>query len=88
MPIMDGITMLEKSINDFVYSAIIISGYDEFEYAKRSIKIGVAEYLLKPVNPEQLVEALERAKEQVKQRKQFELIKNNTISIGYCQYVC
>ena len=87
MPIMDGITMLEKSINDFVYSAIIISGYDEFEYAKRSIKIGVAEYLLKPVNPEQLVEALERAKEQVKQRKQFELIKNNTINIEDIQTI-
>lgn len=87
MPIMDGITMLEKSINDFVFSAIIISGYDEFEYAKRSIKIGVAEYLLKPVNPEQLVEALERAKEQVKQRKQFELIKNNTINIEDIQTI-
>lgn len=81
MPIMDGISMLERSINDFVYSAIIISGYDEFEFAKRSIKIGVAEYLLKPVDQEQLSNALERAKEQVKLRKQFELIKNNTINI-------
>lgn len=81
MPIMDGITMLEKSTEKFLYSAIIISGYDEFEYAKRSIKIGVAEYLLKPVEPEQLFEALKRAKDQINQRRQFEFIKNSTINI-------
>lgn len=76
MPVMNGITMLEKSIDKYTYSAIIISGYDEFDYAKSAIKLGVSEYLLKPVEEKQLFEALERAKEQVKVRKQYELVKD------------
>lgn len=78
MPIMDGITMLEKSINDFTYSAIIISGYDEFDFAKKAIKLGVSEYLLKPVEQEQLFQALERAKEQVKLKKQYDILLNSS----------
>lgn len=81
MPIMDGITMLEKSANDSIYSAIIISGYDEFEFAKKAITLGVSEYLLKPVDQNQLFEALERAKEQVRLRKQYELIKESSVDI-------
>ena len=81
MPIMNGITMLEKSIEDFIYSAIIVSGYDEFDFAKSAIKLGVSEYLLKPVEEDQLLEALERAKKQVKLRKQYEFVKEKALNI-------
>ena len=81
MPIMDGITMLEKSVNDFIYSTIIISGYDEFEFAKMAIKLGVSEYLLKPVEQKQLSAALERAKEQVELKKQYEILKESAMDI-------
>lgn len=81
MPIMDGITMIEKSVGNYIYSAIILSGYDEFEFAKKAIKLGVSEYLLKPVEEAQLFEALERAKEQVQLKKQCELLKDKSIDI-------
>lgn len=81
MPIMDGITMIEKSVENYIYSAIILSGYDEFEFAKKAIKLGVSEYLLKPVEEAQLFEALERAKEQVQLKKQCELLKDKSIDI-------
>jgi two-component system response regulator YesN len=76
MPIMNGITMLEKSIEKYLYSAIIISGYDEFDYAKSAIKLGVSEYLLKPIDEKQLFEAVDRAKKQIKIKKQYEIVKN------------
>ena len=41
MPVMDGLEMLEKSIQEYGYDAIIVSGYSEFEYARKAITLGV-----------------------------------------------
>lgn len=60
MPVMDGLEMLEKSIKEYGYDAIIISGYGEFEYARKGISLGVSEYLLKPVNYSKLYEAIRK----------------------------
>jgi two-component system response regulator YesN len=58
MPIKDGLWMLQESISEFGYEAIITSGYSEFEYAKKAVSLGVHEYLLKPINFEQLYEII------------------------------
>ena len=42
---------------------IVLSGYDDFEYARRAIGLDVAEYLLKPIDPDQLLGALTRVRE-------------------------
>jgi len=60
MPVMDGLEMLEKSIDEYGYDAIIVSGYGEFEYARRGISLGVTEYLLKPINYSKLYEAIRK----------------------------
>lgn len=60
MPVMDGLEMLENSINEYGYDAIIVSGYGEFEYARRGISLGVTEYLLKPINYTKLYEAIRK----------------------------
>lgn len=75
MPIMTGIEMLEESVKKYIFSAIILSGYAEFALAKKAVHLGVAEYLLKPVDTEQLKVALEKAKEQVEIKKQAKIIK-------------
>lgn len=60
MPVMDGLEMLEKSIHGYRYDAIIVSSYEEFEYARRGISLGVTEYLLKPVDYNRLYEAIRK----------------------------
>ena len=51
MPEMDGLKMLEAVYAEgFAAKAIVISAYSEFEYARGAMKLGVTEYLLKPVN--------------------------------------
>jgi two-component system response regulator YesN len=60
MPIMDGLEMLENSIEEYGYDAIIVSSYGEFEYARRGISLGVTEYLLKPINYPKLYEAIRK----------------------------
>ncbi|WP_046213169.1 response regulator [Paenibacillus wulumuqiensis] len=64
MPVLDGIGMLEKlramrtpTVQPYV---IVLSGYDDFEYAKAAIRYQVREYLLKPIRREDLFEALQR----------------------------
>lgn len=61
MPGLDGIEMvkrLRESGNDV--PVILLSGYDEFEYARAGLRLGVAEYLLKPVNDNELCHALQK----------------------------
>ena len=49
---------------------VILSGYDDFEYAKQAIKIGVAEYLLKPVSSAVLLEHLSEIAEKVRDERE------------------
>jgi len=44
---------------------IIISGYDEFEYAQEALRYGVVDFLLKPIKPEQFLSSLEKVHQQI-----------------------
>lgn len=60
MPFMDGLTLSRLIKRDFPWMEIIIlTGYGEFEYAKEGIKIGIAQYLLKPINGEELLKEVD-----------------------------
>ena len=59
METMSGLSVAKKARdNDFSGRIIILSGYSDFEYAKSAIDYGVTSYLLKPVDPELLTEAV------------------------------
>lgn len=61
MPGMDGLGLAEKIAEEYPHiKVIIISAYSDFEYAKRAIRYGVREYILKPVDEEELETALKR----------------------------
>ncbi|MFC0559100.1 response regulator transcription factor [Halalkalibacter alkalisediminis] len=61
MPVMDGLALVnqirEKQIRSDV---VIISGHDEFEYAHQAIRMGVCDYLLKPVEIEDMEKCLKK----------------------------
>ncbi|MEK3881988.1 response regulator [Paenibacillus sp. PL2-23] len=82
MPLMDGISMIEHSVEEATCSYIILSGYDEFRLAKDAIRLGVTEYLLKPLEQEQLLAALERAKRQVEMKRQYAVLKTSEAGGG------
>ena len=55
MPVMDGLQLIEKVRNHYPLTRFIItSGYSDFDYAKSAIRLRVSEYLLKPVEPDEL----------------------------------
>ncbi len=61
MPLMSGLEMIEKIENKKNYEFIILSGYSDFEYAKKAITYGVTEYLVKPLDHELLKGSLTKA---------------------------
>ncbi|GLC31108.1 response regulator [Clostridium omnivorum] len=63
MPFMDGIRLSEELSRRFpTTKVIILTGFDEFEYAQKAVKLNVVEYVLKPVSANELVEILSRVK--------------------------
>lgn len=63
MPFMDGLTLSKKlkQISQDI-KVIVFSGFDEFEYAKEAIKVEVEEYILKPINANELKSVFIRVK--------------------------
>ena len=77
MPFMDGLTLckvVKKELPDI--KIVILSGYDDFNYAKEAIGIGVEDYLLKPITKnaflERLCEIRSRYEHEKSQREYYE----------------
>ncbi len=73
MPFMDGLelaTLVKKELSDI--KIVVLSGYDDFNYAKKAISIGVEEYILKPVSGENLLKELGKIAESIKAHRQEE----------------
>lgn len=62
MPGLDGLELIEKcSEEKLTPRFIIISGYQEFEYAKKAIHFNISDYLVKPIDREELNMALKKS---------------------------
>lgn len=71
MPFMDGLTLSHIVGQEFPeMKIIIISGYDDFEYARQAIREGVEQYLLKPVTRRTLQKALTEVKEKIESEQE------------------
>jgi two-component system response regulator YesN len=70
MPFMDGLELARRVSRDMPWVHIVIlSGYDEFSYAKEAISLGVNEYMLKPVSAQELDEVLSRIAKKIHQER-------------------
>ncbi|HEX3028566.1 MAG TPA: response regulator transcription factor [Clostridia bacterium] len=88
MPKMDGLELI-KRVRDTNPAArfIILSGYDDFEYLKESIKLGIENYILKPINSEELEKTITSTldkiskdkSERLKHIKDMGIIRNNIL---------
>lgn len=66
MPFVNGLEFINQLKSSFSQAVIIIiSGHDEFEYAQAALKLGVFDYLLKPVEKDALLKSVLKAKEQI-----------------------
>jgi len=82
MPYMDGLT-LGKKLKELYpnIKIIILSGFDEFEYAKEAVRIEVEEYLLKPIDGSELKNVFERVRNTLEkendERRDLDMLKEH-----------
>ena len=70
MPFMDGLTLSRMIKSEFPWIEIIIlTGYEDFQFARDAIKIGVSNYLLKPINGETLMKEVDTLSEKILEKK-------------------
>lgn len=70
MPVVDGLQLIEnlrREGNDV--PVVILSGYKEFDYAKRAVALGVVDYLVKPINPVEFRSFLENVSQKIRQER-------------------
>ena len=87
MPITDGLDMSKCILEKYPdIKVIVITGYNEFEYAKRSIKIGVSDFILKPIDEEELKHSVLKLKDEILneniKKKEYKEIKEKMLEFN------
>lgn len=72
MPIMNGLNLVrEVREKDIDKEIVVLTAYEEFEYAKAAIKYGITEYVLKPIDEEELTRILKSVKCRLEKKRSF-----------------
>ena len=73
MPLMDGLHMAEKLRKSGSNAKIVfLTGYKEFEYAQKGIAYGISDYILKPVDQDQLAEVIQKLVKEIEEEENAE----------------
>ncbi len=84
MPEIDGISFSEQCKEQLPdVKVIMITGYNDFDYARRSLKAGVFDYLMKPVQTEELNHSLEKACSALRQQREETERQNRILEQGH-----
>lgn len=87
MPFLNGLELIEKIKVELIdVYIVIISGHDDFEYAKKAVKFNVVDYILKPVEETELKRTVKNIISQIetsKDKKILNTIKNKAINKHY-----
>lgn len=87
MPLMDGLDLIREIRKENTRTrCLILSGYDEFEYARTALSLDVEEYILKPINDEMLREALLKASRRLDDMD-MKQAANMEEKIGWAQFL-
>ncbi|MGF9908792.1 response regulator [Brevibacillus porteri] len=82
MPFMNGLQLAESIGREYpAIRIIILTGFDEFEYAQKAVKLQIDEYVLKPFSASELMEALDKVKrrmdEEAAHRENVQLLRDS-----------
>ena len=70
MPFMDGLELCRRLRQTLPGARLVVfSGFDDFEYARQAVGMGVSEYILKPINAPELRQVLEKLREQLDRQR-------------------
>ena len=80
IPFVNGLEVLEQTRDQYDYSDIILTGYADFEFARRAVSLEAVRFLLKPVDFSALAEAIEDAKISRQRRLAYHTYKTEKLS--------
>ncbi|WP_199617348.1 response regulator transcription factor [Paenibacillus alkalitolerans] len=74
MPLMDGLTLTRRALEFHPQlKVILVSSYSEFDYVREGLKLGVADYILKPtLEPEDLLDVVKKCSEKIREEARLE----------------
>lgn len=80
MPGMNGLELVRRAREEqFECSFIILSGYDDFEYARTAIRYGIEDYLLKPISIKELTNLICKLKESIVDKRNLHTDQLSTL---------
>jgi len=71
MPYTNGLDMVRKLKKSIDFETIIISGYEDFKFAKKAIDLDVFKYILKPIDEDKLKNAIKELSVEIKKKKDY-----------------
>lgn len=77
MPILGGLEMISQTIEHYDYFPIILSGYSTFEFAQTALHYGAVDYLLKPLDRNELTLAVTEAQDRCERQKAWKKQKQS-----------
>jgi len=80
IPIIGGLEVLEQTYDKFGYVPILLTGYSDFNFARRALGCGAVEYLLKPVDIDELVKSIRKAKAERDRRRTYDHYQKGELS--------
>lgn len=70
MPVMDGLEMIVKMQEAGMFpKVIVLTAYSEFSYAQQAVKLGVNDYIIKPVEVQEFVQTIRRVQNLYEQKR-------------------
>ncbi|HOP95556.1 MAG TPA: response regulator [Dictyoglomaceae bacterium] len=83
MPGLDGLELIKRITEEKIDTkVIIITGYPEFEYARKAIDLGVKTYLIKPIDPEVLLEKIRKIYEDLEKERREKITLTKSIELS------
>lgn len=83
MPELSGIDLMKALNESSVYpKTIVVSGYDDFEYAQEALRMGAVNYLLKPVEEEELLKTVEKCVRELEKEQKNKLLFDKQFAIS------
>ena len=88
MPLLNGLEFIRKIKSICSAEVLIISGYNDFDYAKQALQLGVADFITKPIDDDELYDSISRTVKKIQQKKQlYEPDINNSVDSQFIQFM-
>lgn len=87
MPEIDGLELCEKLVQVYRPHIIIISGYDKFQYAQEAIRLGVSNYILKPINQKEFISLIKKELLTIEQERMKKNVLEQNICSGFLENI-